>query len=392
MSNLKILYLSSFKFRTFDWNRFEFSKLEKEYNAKIIVHEIIDIVYPHFTKAYPNVMKSSKVETYFNFKEWLEAFKKIKRDDYLIITNISPNNYNSFLICNELKKSKLKILEYSSAQNPELTIPLTLANVLNRIYTFIKNPIQLKYYLNAKFFYFLGKHINFRPTHAIRAGSDHFYCDEKKTEVIEGNSYDYSNFLIKRVADKQIQRDHILYLETAGPLFHGDNILVGRKMSEWFTSEIWFPSLNKFFYDIEAHFKLKIKIAPHPKTNHKSKFPDYYNKREIISTSTAEASNTAKIIISRDSQGLSFAVLQNIPAIMIYSKELKRNINWKKKQDFFAKQLGIAPINIDSNFDIVKINNCLNINYEEYKKYKKKYLSMRTDEKPNYKIIGETFS
>ena len=37
-----------------------------------------------------------------------------------------------------------------------------------------------------------------------------------------------------------------LFLETAGPLFPGDNVFKGIKMEEIFSKEKWFPSLTNF--------------------------------------------------------------------------------------------------------------------------------------------------
>ena len=71
-------------------------------------------------------------------------------------------------------------------------------------------------------------------------------------------------------------------------------------------------------------------IAPHPKTKHE-KFPKYYGGREVISERLAKASFSAKMLVSIDSTGLSFGVLQNIPIIMIYSDDFKINLQAKNK-------------------------------------------------------------
>ena len=57
------------------------------------------------------------------------------------------------------------------------------------------------------------------------------------------------------------------------------------------------------------------------------------------------------MLVSIDSTGLSFGVLQNIPIIMIYSDELDQNKIFRTKQNYHAHQLGVSPININNNFN-----------------------------------------
>ena len=110
----------------------------------------------------------------------------------------------------------------------------------------------------------------------------------------------------------------------------------GKKKSEFGTPEKWFPALNFFFDNLEDLLKIKIKIAPHPKVEHKQ-FPDYYGGREVINKKLAEAAAFSSLLITRDSGGLSYATLFKKPAMMIYSKELISNIKFIREQKHFAK-------------------------------------------------------
>jgi len=115
-------------------------------------------------------------------------------------------------------------------------------------------------------------------------------------------------------------------------------------------------------------------VAPHPKVKHKKKYPNYYYGREIISEKLSDAAKKAKIFITRDSAGLSFAAIHNRPAIMIFTNELlsKRN-SFLQNQKFYASKLGLEPINIDKPVDSKKLNKILKFKNKICRIYKKNF-------------------
>jgi len=385
-----LLFLYPFKFRKFDWDRFECEYLEKEYNIKIHIHEVIDFVHPHFQKAYLSEMQENRVTRFKNIKDWKKSFQSlIKVDPNMLICNeVKPENFSSLMICLELKKYNINDFEWASIKMPDKAIKLNEKILFTKFFEFFLNPISIKYFLSDKFFKFLGNLFNLKPKYFFKSGTEHF-LGPKNSTIIRGNAHDYSNYLIekKNFNNKKVDRVTALYLEKPGPMFQGDNLLKKTNMSNLFTTEKWYPSLVKFFDRLEDLLKLKIKIAPHPKTKHK-KFPSYYGKREIIDNRLARESFFAKIIISIDSTGLCFSTLHNIPSIMIYSDELNRNKIWREKQNYIADKLGVKPVNIDSKFDGNLIKNSLVINEEKYREYKTKYLTSRNDQKLNYQILS----
>ena len=44
------------------------------FNTKIIIHELIDFIYPHFKKVYLNTMKSKKVYSFKNFNQFIHYY------------------------------------------------------------------------------------------------------------------------------------------------------------------------------------------------------------------------------------------------------------------------------------------------------------------------------
>ena len=83
-------------------------------------------------------------------------------------------------------------------------------------------------------------------------------------------------------------------------------------------------TLGQLFFNFREKFNFKVYIAPHPKLRHKNKFPPQYKGREIISDPLSVVSRRAKVIINRDSTGISFAVINKIPILFIYTNELSQ--------------------------------------------------------------------
>ena len=394
MSKSLLLILWPNKFREFDWLRFELSLIEKEYNADIKIHDMSSVMFSDPRKVFPGALKDNRIAEYNSFKKWKKDFRKILKvynSKLLVLNFVKIDSFFSFLVNFELKKSKVKVIEHSSTQHPMPKIDTSVPILIRKLFICIRNPKIVKFFLSSKFFKFLGNNLNLFPTYSIKSGSEgfpnHYY--KKNIKVIEGNSYDYSMYLnSKKNSFQTIKDDYALFIETPGPLFHGDNIIRGLNMREVFTAENWFPPLTNFFNHLEDLLKLKVKIAPHPKSLHK-KFPDYYGNREIIDEKLAVAAGSAKALISRNSAGLSFGVFYKKPIILVISNELKSYDAENNVSNSFAKELGVELLNINEPFDPKKILKSMRFNNLKYEEYKSRYLTSRKDEKPNYKIIGD---
>ena len=394
MSKKLLLVIWPYKFREFDWYRLELSKLEKEYNVDVKVHEQVDFLFPHFTKAFMNFSEDQRITKYKSFKKWKEDFRKIVKENksrILVINFNSNDSLLSFLVNFELKKSKVKVLKYSDIDCPQEPIDFDLLYFFKSFYSLIKNIKSFKFFLSNYFFTFLGNIFNALPTHSIKNGSElsPYYSYKKNMIIIEGNSHDYDMYLsAKKNNSNSFKEKYALFLEAPTPRFIGDGALSYKKRDEFGTSENWFPSLRRFFDNLEDLLKLKIKIAPHPKVTHEQ-FPKYYGGREVINQRLAKAAEHANVLITRDSGGLSFAALYKKPALMICSKEMSTNIKFRKQQNHFARELNLNPINIDDPFDSKKILDYMIFDKKKYDEYINKYVTLRKDEKPNYKIIGD---
>jgi hypothetical protein len=392
MSNKIVLIIYPFKFRSFDFFRFEIKELEEHYNAKILIHELVDVAFKNFRKVYQNSFFNFRIKSYKSFLDWRKDFRKIVKSnpDLLIIKDIPSSNFFTFLINYEIKKSGARILESASTKHPVYDSKKNFNDILkifqlNMLINFLKNRI----------FNFLHNIFYLHPTHCLQCGLKDFKTFYKKNNVkiIEANSLDYSNYVVNI---KNIDRFYNyknkfgIYLDSPTPFFDGDNIITKIDREHFFTVKKWFPSLNNFFDNLEDLLKIKIIIAPHPKVNYKN-YSDIYKKRKFLKTKLYRITKFAKLIIGRNSSAFSYCAINTKPALVISSNELISKKKSYEEQLYFAKELGTKVINIDNKFNKDEIHDAIKVNIKALKNYKFNYLTSLKIDKPNYQIIGDNF-
>ena len=386
-----IILILPIKLREIDLDRYDVVELEKISNVKVEIHEVINFLYPGFEKAFMNTIKNKRLKSFNSFKLWKENFEKILNNyqEIIIIKNINPDNFTTFRFNLFFKKyKKVKVIEFSTLQSPTNYKRKFSKQVKVLFTTSIVNPNKILLYSIRKFFNILSKILKIEPNYFLKTGkySRNIYGN---AEIYNGNSFDY-NMYLKTKSRVILKKNYGLFLESPSPLFPGDSYLDGAKFGDYGTPQKWFKSLNRFFSMIEKYKKIKIKVVAHPKVKHSSNYPPYYYGREVLNNRLPEVANNAKIFISRDSVGLSFAAFYNKPAVFIYTDEfIRKKNNFLNNQYFFAKNLGSRPINIDSYLDKKIIYKIFSYNKKIYRDYIKNYISVRKDKKNNYKILND---
>lgn len=394
MKDKLILITWPYIFRKFDDFRFELKNLEKKFKTKIIIHELVDIIFPNFSKAYLASRSSKKVYRFHSFFTWRKEFKCLinKYPKILIINDIKNTNLFSFLINAVINNSKKNVLEYSASKGSPGDWNLDFKKInyynlfkINKIINFVNN----------KLFNFLANWLKLYPSHCLLAGSKDFKINNKRRiNLIKANTFDYSNYITYGKYKTKRKEKFAIYLDSPTPLFDGDNLLDGSDREFCLTVSKWYPRLNIFFYNVEKLLNIKIKISVHPKIDSyktSSIFKKVFCNREVLSKRPLYYLENTKFIISKDSTGFSYAVVKKIPAIIITSNELIKNYRFINSQNILAKELGTNLLNIDDNFCSKNFLQTLKINKKKYLDYKFKYLTSLKSLKANYKIIGENF-
>ena len=115
MSKKKLIVIWPYRFRDFDWQRFELEYLSQ--HVEVHVHELIDALTPEFAAAYANQSEHPSVKRFSSTKEWRREFKKISKDA-IVFTHVRPINLQSALICLTLRNSGARIVGFSTGGVP----------------------------------------------------------------------------------------------------------------------------------------------------------------------------------------------------------------------------------------------------------------------------------
>ncbi len=372
MAKKKLIVVLPYRFRDFDWQRFELEKLSQ--HVEIHVHEIIDALTPEFAAAYANQSERPEVKRFSSLKEWRREFKRVSKDS-LIFTHVRPINLKLSLICMTLRKSKSKTVGFllGGAVLPGTDEQIQQFAKLKRSYHFLRR--------NCLFFAMPDYVAVGGSESEERARRDFYRC----TRIIYVNSFDYSQYLRGLVEDGSKSNGSV-YLDTGIPAFPSDFLLMGQK--ELLQVSTWYPSLNRFFDFVEKALDLRIEVSVHPKHIGRD-HADLFSDRNILMGNTWSNVARSSLVIATFSTAISFAICFDKPLILVWSDLIESGVDARKKSfiENFAKETGSKIFNIDREYTEQELREALVIDHAKRESYKRKYLTSRTDDKPNYQVL-----
>jgi len=207
----------------------------------------------------------------------------------------------------------------------------------------------------------------------------------RNTRPIQLGSFDYSQFLrIQKLSD--LISDSAVYLDTGFPGFPRDEVLTGR--NEMIAAKDWYPNLGKFFSFVETTLQYKVDVAIHPKHVGRDHSPLFGN-RACLGGQTAALVAERKLVIATNSTAISFAICFDKPLILVWSDLIESGVDARKKSfiENFATETGARIFNIDREYTEQELREALVIDHAKRESYKRKYLTSRTDDKPNYQVL-----
>jgi hypothetical protein len=230
-------------------------------------------------------------------------------------------------------------------------------------------------------------------THSLVAGEHYMtaalaaHAGKKNVQIVKGHCQDYSNYLLTATA-RNLEPDtddrQGVLLDAPGPMFTSDYAHLGRKI--YFTSEVWYPAVCHFFDKLESTFDITMKIAGHYKAAHPP-VAACFGYRSVLYNRTRELVQNSKVVVTRASAAISFAVLFRKPVIFIYSDQLKDDMLSMTHTFGLASMLGTIPINIDH--PPADLGPYLNVDEDSYAAYEKACLTSTSSKRPNVQIILE---
>lgn len=388
----KLIVIWDVVFRDFDYYRLELEKISKFIDIE--VHDMNRVFNKNLEKMYQTKSKRKIVKRYKTFKEWKNNFEKINENNEISILLINNgNNLTKFYFNLFLVKKKLPIITISNNTVKETTKSVQID--FETIFFKLINNLNFKFlikFLSNRLFSSLNKYFikpNFIISNSIYDYNFQKKKKSKKTTIFKGNSFDFSNSITYRSKklNANLKKNFSVLIDSTGPRFKDEHAIFNNQQTH--TPEKWYPSVNKFFDFLEKNFKTRIKICPHPKTKTK-KYSMDFGGRENIQNKLLSMIKNSKIVISKGSTAIIYAIIFKKPVLLVYSNEMLRHKNYMRNVvNSFSSDLNLKPINIDKNYDKNLIKRRLRINKRLYKNYLKKYATARSDYKPNYKILIE---
>ena len=373
----KLIVVWPYRFRDFDWQRFELEFLSQ--HLEVHVHELIDALTPEFSAAYANQSESAHVTRFSSLKEWRREFQNISKGA-IVFSHIKPTNLTLFRVCISLMESKAQIVGFivGGAVVPSSTTiseSEKLNQLIKTLYHFFRRNIL---------WFALPKLVVSGGSESDRMARQDF---PKTTKIIAANSSDYSQFL--RLNSTEIMTEQAaVYLDTGFPGFPRDELRTGT--TEKISAENWYPNLSKFFSQVEDSLNVRVDIAVHPKHLGRDHRP-LFAERRTIHGQTASLVASRELVIATNSTAISYAISYNKPLLLVWSDLIESGIDPRKRSFIlnFSLATGATIFNIDREYSGQELRAALVINHEKYESYKQKYLTSRTDSKPNYQVILE---
>jgi hypothetical protein len=371
----KLIVIWPYRFRDFDWQRFELEYLSQ--HVEVHVHELIDALTPEFSAAYANQSEHPSVKRFSSLKEWRREFKKISKDA-VIFTHVRPINLQSALICLTLRNSGARVIGFSTGGVPFSEFRL---NPEKREF-----PTRIKRVLHFARRNLLAV---LMPDQVVVGGSEEVARvnrDYPRTTLhVFANSSDYSNTL--RLNEAVIDTQNLaVFLDTGFPGFPRDEIV--EKIVEQVSGTDWYPKINQFFKFVELTLATRVDIAMHPKhvgRNHQPMF----GSRLTFGGHTPEMVVKCSLVIATNSTSISYAVAFAKPLILVTSDQIQNGRDQYKASLIanIAKETGAKIFNIDREYTEQELRDALVIDHAKRESYKRKYLTSRTDGKPNYQVL-----
>ena len=375
MDKKKLIVIWPYRFRDFDWQRFELEYLSQ--HVEVHVHELIEALTPEFAAAYANQSEHPSVKRFSSLKEWRREFKKISKDA-IVFTHVRPINLQSALICLTLRNSGARIVGFSTGGVPFSDFRLSLEKR--------EFPDTVKWILHFARRNLLAV---LMPDQVVVGGSEEVARVRRdyprSTLQILANSSDYSNTL--RLNEDVIDTQNLaIFLDTGFPGFPRDEIV--EKIVEQVSGTDWYPKINQFFKFVELTLATRVDIAIHPKhvgRNHQPMF----GSRLTIDGQTPEMVAKCSLVIATNSTSISYAVAFAKPLILVTSDQIQNGRGQYKASLIanIAKETGAKIFNIDREYTEQELRDALVIDHAKRESYKRKYLTSRTDGKPNYQVL-----
>ena len=313
-------------------------------------------------------------------KSLVENLKNISNKSF-VICHIYPNFKTDFLFEN-LENFKIKygfvfmgLIPFSlHSESSNFKKFLSVLSNPIKLVTAVKNIIlknSVKTVVSPYFIMYAGRKVK----------SYYRFDPSFDTKLIKCNSFDYDTYLMEEKDENEriIKDDYIVFLDEYVP-HHPDNLI--NNNSPNCNPKTYYKYLNNYFNLLETHFKTKVIIAAHPRSEYE-KIGNMFNDRIFIRDKTVNLVKFSNFVIAHSSTSISYAILYEKYVNIIFSGDF--SMRYKNVITLISKELGIEPLDISkiyprNNFsEIQKVFG--SYSKQNYRNYIEDYMSEQSTPK-----------
>jgi len=351
----KLIIISEFTLNKNDFDRFSINTLKKDFDISFLdcsrLFNIKEKKYLFIKKNYFFVR---------NFYHLNKLLQNLKVDAVLDLLGF--NFFLKTLAIRFLINWKYSVFYYNSG--PKLRVSSEIR--YNNFFLILKNFLFKKIFEKLIFFnttfILSGKYRNSYYERLSKKKPIFFYSSDCKKIIDEDK-------VIKN--NKVIKNKYAIFLEEAVP-DHPEYDRISRETRKRpIEVKEYYKLINKFFYDFEKKFNLKVIIAAHPrsrKTYLKKHLPNF----KIFKYMTCDLVKNSEVVIAHNSTSISYAIYFRKKIIFLTSNIIKNS--WLGKEiDAYLNLLDRSCVNLDK-YDIDKID-LYNYNNFKYRNYINNFLA-----------------
>lgn len=340
--------------------------------------EYWDLSNIYFPKLY-NIDNQYLDNKFFFFNEVETQLENEDNDTTLYVLNITYG-YRVIKLFRLLTKFNCKITYFARGALPNISFSKNhfFLKILKTLCTPNKLYIRMQN-LRASYLKKIGfiKKYDFVFTagsKGIETIGQGFNIEQYNSELIKINYFDFDIFRKVENAQNIIKEKYCVFLDEYLP-YHPDFKMFGINTIE---PESYYIALNRFFKNIEDHFKISVVIAAHPKANiYKNENP--FGNRQLFFNKTAILCKYAEFAMLHVSSSLSYPILFEKPCYFISTDRLKNEMpTYHQLINCYADEIGQPFINIDEYHN--NVLNVLHFHKEKYANYKYRYLTSKDSE------------
>jgi len=179
------------------------------------------------------------------------------------------------------------------------------------------------------------------------------------SKVVPVHYFDYDEYMRARNGSRPIAGHYCVFLDD-DIIHNADYVIQGIKT---INADNYYRLMQSFFKYLEGHYKIKVVIAAHPKSNY-AKNP--FGEWEIYKNETCQLVEKCEFAVMHYSSSISYPVIFKKPIMFVHTSEMMKMFYFKTINSF-AESLDQPIYNIDSRdsagFRIKAIDSG---KYEEY--------------------------